>query len=76
MPTPAPTPISPHMKASLMERIALEVLTDCEQMFDFCKSWKWPSQYILRAHQQSWKVKEFLSIGFFSFLLNLTLSRR
>ena len=40
IPTLPPVPIPPHMKASLMERIALEVLTDCEQIFDFCKSSK------------------------------------
>lgn len=76
IPTLPPVPIPPHMKGSLMERIELEVLTDCEQIFDFCKSSKRPSQYILGAHQQPWKVKEFLSISFFSFLLNPTLSRR
>lgn len=74
MPTLSPIPIPPHMKGSLMERIELEVLTDSEQTFDFCKSSKWPSQYILRAHQQPWKVKEFLSISLFSFLLNPNLS--
>ena len=40
MPTLPPIPIPPHMKGSLMERTELEVLTDCEQIFDFCKSSK------------------------------------